>query len=272
MVSHAVNNDDCRPNPSTQFSPDPPIIDGSIPSTGQVRDLSSGSLEGIGGHTITANLSKAAAELYSKAWRSGTRASYKSAWKRWSSWCNSREINPIQTSVENIIQFLTTLFNEQKQYRTINTYRSAISRGHNLLNSMSVGKHPAIIHHMRAICNVRTPLPRYQSSWDVDKVLSCITGWGDNSSLSMKILVQKLTMLLALTSAGRVSEIHKLNLDFMCDKGDHIIFQIPSLSKTCRPGKTKPELKFYKFEDNNLCVVECLRKYLELTEKNQGYQ
>ncbi|CAC5361900.1 unnamed protein product [Mytilus coruscus] len=132
---------------------------------------------------------------------------------------------------------------------------------------MSVGKHPAIIHHMRAIFNVRTPLPRYQSSWDVDKVLSCITGWGDNSSLSMKILVQKLTMLLALTSAGRVSEIHKLNLDFMCDKGDHIIFQIPSLTKTCRPGKTKPELKFYKFEDNNLCVVECLRKYLELTEK-----
>ncbi|CAC5365402.1 unnamed protein product [Mytilus coruscus] len=74
-------------------------------------------------------------------------------------------------------------------------------------------------------------------------------------------------MLLALTSAGRVSEIHKLNLDFMCDKGDHIIFKIPSLTKTCRPGKTKPELKFYKLEDINLCVVECLRKYLQLTEK-----
>ncbi|CAG2225724.1 unnamed protein product [Mytilus edulis] len=89
MVSNAVNDEDCRPNPSTQFSSDPPIIDGSIPSTGPVRDLSSGSLEGIGGHTITANLSKAAAELYSKAWRPGTRASYKSAWKRWSTWYNN---------------------------------------------------------------------------------------------------------------------------------------------------------------------------------------
>ncbi|VDI09369.1 Hypothetical predicted protein [Mytilus galloprovincialis] len=48
MVSNAVNDEDCRPNPSTQFSSDPPIIDGSIPSTGPVRDLSSGSLEGIG--------------------------------------------------------------------------------------------------------------------------------------------------------------------------------------------------------------------------------
>ncbi|CAC5365403.1 unnamed protein product [Mytilus coruscus] len=151
MVSHAFNDDDCRPNPSTQFSSDSEIFDRTIPSTGPVRDLSSGSLEGIWGHTITANLSKAAVELYSKAWRPGTRASYKSAWKRWSSWCNSREINPIQTSVENIIEFLTTLFNEQKQYR------SAISRGHNLLNSISVGKHPAIIHHMTTIFNVRTP-------------------------------------------------------------------------------------------------------------------
>lgn len=34
MVSNAVNDEDCRPNPSTQFSSDPPIIDGSIPSTG----------------------------------------------------------------------------------------------------------------------------------------------------------------------------------------------------------------------------------------------
>ena len=226
----------------------------------------------FGGSPVTENLSEQSKKLHNEAWRPGTRASYKSAWSRWSSWCGSKQIDPFQSSVADIIEFLTLLYSEQKQYRTINTYRSAISRGHNLINGVPVGQHRDIVHHMKAIFNVRTPSPKYQNSWDVDRVLDCISEWGENTDLSLKQLTQKLTILLALTSAGRASELHKLNVDFMLDKGNYILFKLPSLTKTCRPGKSLPELKFFHFDNSKLCVVECLRFYLQKTSKFRSSQ
>ena len=159
------------------------------------------------------------------------------------------------------------LYTEQKQYRTINTYRSAISRGHNLVNGAPVGQHRAIVHHMRAIFNVRTPQPKYQSVWDVDKILSYLASLGPNDKLSLKHLTQKLAMLLALTSASRASEMHKLNIDFMLKKENVISFKIPCLTKTSKPGKVLPEMKFFSFSDKTLCVVNCLEAYLKVTSE-----
>ena len=51
----------------------------------------------------------------------------------------------------------------------------------------------------------------------------------------------------------------------MCDKGDHIIFKIPVLTKTSKVGKTLPDLTFTQFNDSELCVVKCLRQYVKIT-------
>jgi hypothetical protein len=60
---------------------------------------------------------------------------------------------------------------------------------------------------MRAIFNQRVPMSKYQFSWNVDTVLSEISSWGTNDDLDIKSLSWKLTMLLALASAGRSSEL-----------------------------------------------------------------
>ena len=60
---------------------------------------------------------------------------------------------------------------------------------------------------LKGIFNSRPPQPRYSFTWDVSVVVKYIRGLGLNTSLSLKLLTQKLAMLWALTSAKRSSEL-----------------------------------------------------------------
>ena len=166
----------------------------------------------------------------------------------------------------NIIEFLTKLHNDGLQYRTINTYRSAISKNHDLIEGVPVGKHSLVVRHMRAIFNEKPPLPKYEFSWDVDKVLNKILSWDDNEKMGVKKLSWKLVMLLALASAGRASELCMLNCSHMRKQGSVINFDLPKLTKTCKQGSKLKRLVFHSFtEDKNLCVVSCIEDYLSRT-------
>ena len=81
-------------------------------------------------HFEMQGLSPRAAELLIESWRGNTNDAYNTAWRKWLCWCTERDINPISTSVINIMQFLVDQFDTGLQYRTINTLRSAISTTH----------------------------------------------------------------------------------------------------------------------------------------------
>ena len=169
----------------------------------------------------------------------------------------------------NIIEFLTKLFKDGLQYRTINTYRSALSKNHPLIqiDGVQVGRHPLVVRHMRAIFNERTPTSKYAFSWDVDIVLNEILSWGKNKEMDIKLLSWKLVMLLALTSAGRSSELGMLNCNYMKQQGSKIFFDLTKHTKTCRPGSKPKSLSFDSFpEDENLCVVICISDYISRTK------
>ena len=82
------------------------------------------------------------------------------------------------------------------------------------VKGIPVGKLPLVSTFRKGIFNLRPPCPRYTSSWDVSVVLDLISAQGENESLSLKQVTLKLTMLMALTSAGRSSDIHGLDLKF----------------------------------------------------------
>ncbi|CAC5357552.1 unnamed protein product [Mytilus coruscus] len=152
-------------------------IKGGTTATDSNRVSQSCGVENFRGRSPTEELSKAAAELHEKAWRPGTQLSYKNSWGKWFSWCIEQSVNPFQVTLATVIEFLTKLFKDGLQYRTINTYRSAMPKNHPLIDSLQVGKHPLIIRHMRAIFNERTPTSKYEFSWDVDIVLNEILSW-----------------------------------------------------------------------------------------------
>ena len=81
--------------------------------------------------------------LRSSFWHHGERyeSQYSSAWRKWDSWCCSRSINPVSSSIANICDFLTELYHDGMSYATINTHRSAISMTHIPIDGNRTGSH-----------------------------------------------------------------------------------------------------------------------------------
>ena len=81
-------------------------------------------------------------------------------------------------------------------------------------------------------------------TWDVDKVLDYIHVLGDNSTLSNKCLTLKLSMLLAISSAGRCSDLRALDVRYMSIKDSSIVFELAQLTKSRQKGQnpTKTDL------------------------------
>ena len=122
------------------------------------------------------------------------------------------KIDPFCSSVASVADYLTELLKQGKSYRTINSHRSAISAFHPPIGGVRVGQHELICKVVGACFNANPPQPRYVVTWDVDKVLDYIHMLGDNSTLSNKCLTLKLSMLLALSSAGRCSDLRALDV------------------------------------------------------------
>ena len=133
-------------------------------------------------------LSENAIKLICASWRSNTEASYSRCWRVWVNWCSKQGVNPINTSVEKIIEFLSVQFNQGKQYSTLNSYRSSISVTHMPVDGVQLGKHPLISRLMKGVFHLRPPQPRYAGRWDVSKVLQFLEEKGNTESLSMKDL------------------------------------------------------------------------------------
>ena len=163
-----------------------------------------------------------------------------------------------------IVNYLTERFHKGDSYRTLNSRRSAISAYHITVEGEKVGQHSLVRKLLKALFNARPPQPRYVIQWDVDQVLQYIKSLGPNSTLSDKDLSFTVTMFMALTSAGRSSELNALDLRYMADKEDVITFTLGKLTKSRKYGSPPLSVSFYVFtEDPALCVAQTRRDYVQ---------
>lgn len=114
-----------------------------------------------------------------------------------------------------MLDFLVQMHEKGLEYTTINTARSALSAIILPQDNINIGNHPVVSIFMRGIFKNKPPRPRYQTTWDVDKVLTYLSSLDTASNLTLKLLIQKLIMLVALVSAQRGQSLHMMDLDFM---------------------------------------------------------
>ncbi len=100
------------------------------------------------------------------------------------------------------------------------------------MDGFPVGQHPLVVRLLKGVQNLRPALPRYQHSWNVDIVLNYLRTLPGNKELSLKLLTQKLAVLLALTAPKRSSELQLLDLRFMRILPEGVEFKLPGLTKT----------------------------------------
>ena len=102
-----------------------------------------------------------ASKLILAAWRPGTNEIYNSAWKKWHSWCLGRKVDSFRPTLADITGFLAHSFDEGLEYRTLNTYRSALSGVLPPIDGFPVGQHPLVVRLFKGVLNLRSAMPRY---------------------------------------------------------------------------------------------------------------
>ena len=115
--------------------------------------------------------------------------------------------------------------------------------------------------------NNKPPLPKYQSTWSVESVIAYVRSMGPNELLTLKQLTHNLSILLALTTASRSSDLSLLSVQDCRFVQEGVRCNLSGLSKQSRPRHLKPALEIAVYPDNLVCPVACLKKYLEVTKK-----
>lgn len=214
------------------------------------------------------NISKRACDIIMESWRTGTTKQYRVYLDKWTKFAAARNENSIHPTVANILDFLTQLYDSGSSYSAINTARSALSAAVDLTDSpYTVGEHPLIKRFVKATFQSRPPLPRYQTIWDVSKVLDLLKTWSPAKNLNLKLLTFKLVMLCMLVTGQRCQSVHLMNIMHLTKGKSSYKFHIHKLVKQSRPGKLPPVLVLPAYPvDKRLCVMTYLEEYLKRTE------
>ena len=174
-------------------------------------------------------------------------------------WCNEQDSDPISCPIGEVIKFLTHLYEQGYQYRSINTYRSAISSMHEKVDGYEVGQHPMVSRLLKGIFHERPPQPRYSETWDKSKVTLYIESRGENDTISLTDLTHKAMMLLALIRPSRSADLSHLDLRFRKYLPEGVSFQPTKLAKQSRQSKPVTEFFSPTFTANPLlCPVMTL--------------
>ena len=219
----------------------------------------------------TVGLPEHVTRLLSASVRKSTNKTYDSSWRKWNSWCDRPQIDPISAGLNNVLAFLSEQFKNNLQYRTVNVLRSAISATHQWVDWKPIGQHPLVIRLLKGISDERPPKRRYTTTWDVSKVTSYLSSLGDNKTLSLKQLSKKLVMLLALISPERSSVLADLDTRYLKKRPDGFAFLLTNPRKTGNPT-SESSVSFPSLpEDLSLCPLACLNTYLTATSNFRSH-
>ena len=210
-------------------------------------------------------------KLISASWRSGTQRDYTGKFNKFCSWCSTRQIDPYSASLVQVADFLTDLFNNGLQYRTIAGYRSMLSAVLQPINNTPVGQHPYIIRLLKGVFNSRPPKVKILPEWDLQLVLNMLQKqpFEPSSKASLKHITFKLIFLMAISTFRRCSDLQSLKIGkgSVCVQKKGITFIRHGLAKQDRESHFGSKIFVPAFEENyRLDPKRALYWYLKKTQ------
>lgn len=198
------------------------------------------------------------------SWRPTTQKAYDTYIKRWQMYVEKKKIE--KATHIHVLNFLADLYATGASHSTVNLARSAVSAYLQKSGTEAIGSHPLVCRLVKGVFEKRPSMPKYQETWDVDKVLEILETWPEVEELSLKKLTLRLIMLLALVSGQRGQTIHTLKVDDIRLKEERCTLVFSAVLKQTRAGTHLKPLELKTFENKRLCIVTHLRHYLKVTE------
>ena len=121
---------------------------------------------------------------------------------------------------------------------------------------------------LKAVFKDKPSLPRYGKIWNLNVLLCLLRALPEYDKISLKELTYKLVVLIAILSGQRCQTIHALSIEENCMSLEHdrCTFFISTLLKQPKPGThLKPIELRADPPDAKLCVVICLKEYVQFT-------
>ncbi|KAI7790836.1 hypothetical protein IRJ41_002448 [Triplophysa rosa] len=212
------------------------------------------------------------------------RSLYDCKWRVFEKWCDGHRLISYQCSVADILCFLQDLIDKGRSFSTIKVYLAAIAACHVGFDGTSVGQHPLLRRFMKGARRFLPTPAKTVPEWDLSMVLESLSRrpFEPLGDISLKHLSFKTALLLALTSAKRVSVLHALSVHHSCTKfyldGNRVFLRHnPAFMPKCFPAVTCEVIELSAFhpppfssaEDERLhalCPVRALRVYMDRTK------
>ncbi|XP_056112700.1 uncharacterized protein LOC130089419 [Rhinichthys klamathensis goyatoka] len=159
-------------------------------------------------------------ETIQNARAASTRSLYNLKWRVFEEWCADKNIVPFLCSVSDVLCFLQNLLDKGRAFSTVKVYLSAISACHVGIDSATMGQHPLVCRFMKGARRLHPVSKTLVPPWDLSVVLSALSKapFEPIDSIALKLLALKTALLLALTTAKRVSELQALSVHPSCMK------------------------------------------------------
>ena len=140
----------------------------------------------------------------------GTAKVYDGKWRVFESWCFQHAVDPWNAGLVNIANFLDYQRSSKTlAFSTVKGYLAAIAAFHPKIDGFSAYTHPRLKAFLRGAQNAENVRSERSAPWDLSLVLEALCGgcYEPLEAAELSAISHKLALLLALMSAGRVSEL-----------------------------------------------------------------
>ncbi|XP_073683991.1 uncharacterized protein [Garra rufa] len=157
-------------------------------------------------------------ETIQNARAASTRSAYDRKWNVFEQWCSHKRIVPFLCSVADVLCFLQELLDKGRAFSTVKVYLAAISACHMGIDNNTMGQHPLVCRFMRGARRLNRVSKPLIPPWDLSVVLNALSRapFEPIDSSDLKLLSLKTALLLALSTAKRISELHALSVHNSC--------------------------------------------------------
>ncbi len=161
-----------------------------------------------------------------------TRRLYALKWGVFVKWCHQAHIDPVTCTVSDVLSFLQYRLDSGSLPSTLKVYVAAIAAFRSPQGGQSIGRNAMVVSFLKGARRLHPPRPPSVPPWDLEVVLRALSQppFEPLTSVGLKELSLKTTLLLALASAKRIGDLHAFSVDSDC-----IRFGPGDCSVTLRP-------------------------------------
>ncbi len=161
-----------------------------------------------------------------------TRRLYALKWGVFVKWCHQAHIDPVTCTVLDVLSFLQYRLDSGSLPSTLKVYVAAIAAFRSPQGGQSIGRNAMVVNFLKGARRLHPPRPPSVPPWDLEVVLRALSQppFEPLTSVGLKELSLKTTLLLALASAKRIGDLHAFSVDSDC-----IRFGPGDCSVTLRP-------------------------------------